>query len=229
MSRGPGKVQRAIEAVFQAEPDNAFLLSELCERVYRGLNHVEKKHRIAVMRAVKGIEALDCLHRNTLGREQVIYDPCNVRSYAMALLKADNFGPGAAYRNNDPRQHHDPQRWRWNAMHEGYYAGTITKEEMETYETAFEIPARLKTQLDAVVENKMTEQDLREMLAPGSHHHKYIVEGGAWFKHTEFAKARRAAKGDPKKLAKIDAREAASRERALTKLVKDWKKGLKKK
>jgi hypothetical protein len=224
MSRGPGRVQRAIEAVFQAEPDNAFLLSELCERVYRGLNRVEKKHRIAVARAVKGIETLDCLHRDTLGREQVIYDPCNVMSYAMARLKSDSFGPGAAYRNNDPRQHHDPLRWRWNAMHEGYRAGTITEEEMETYETTFEIPVRLKTQLDAVVENKTTEQELREMLAPGGNQHKYIVEGGAWFEHTEFAKARRAAKGDPKKLAKIDAREEAWTERRLGKLMKGWKK-----
>src|SRR5262249_5851166 len=35
MSRGLGRIQRAIVAVFEAEPDNGFLLSELCERVYR--------------------------------------------------------------------------------------------------------------------------------------------------------------------------------------------------
>jgi hypothetical protein len=50
-------------------------------------------------------------------------------------------------------------------MHTGYNAGTITEEEMETYEAMSEIPARLKARLDTVVRHEMTEHDLREMLA----------------------------------------------------------------
>lgn len=54
MSRGQGKIRRAIEAVFAAEPDNALLLSELCERVYRrSRKRIEKKHRISVARRQK--------------------------------------------------------------------------------------------------------------------------------------------------------------------------------
>src|SRR5262249_53807548 len=72
---------------------------------------------------------------------------------------------------------------------------TITEEEMETYEATFEIPTRLKTQLDAaldaVVQNEMTEQDLRKMIAPGGKQHKHVVEGGAWWRHTEMRRAQK--------------------------------------
>jgi len=45
MSRGPGRIERAIAAILDAESDNAFTTEDLCERVYRGVNRVEKKHR----------------------------------------------------------------------------------------------------------------------------------------------------------------------------------------
>jgi hypothetical protein len=119
MSRGHGKVQRAILAAFAAEPDNAFLLSELCERVYPGLRRIEKKHRNAVARAAKAIPSIDHMKREVLGSELVFYDPLNVMSYATARLKSDSLGPGAAYRNNDYRpvkqeiwHGHDITSWR---------------------------------------------------------------------------------------------------------------------
>src|SRR4051794_33939405 len=34
MNRGPGWLERAIEALFDTERDNAFTLGELCERIY---------------------------------------------------------------------------------------------------------------------------------------------------------------------------------------------------
>jgi len=196
MSRGLGYVQRAIVAYFEAEPDNAFLLSELCERVYPRVNRVEKKHRVAVARAAKGIKTLDHLERETLGRELVFYDPLNVMSYAMARMKADSLSHGRNYRNHDPRHFPNLRLLRWELMHASQRAGTITEEEMETYDTTFEIPARLKAQLDAaidtVVKNEMTEQQLRERLTtPGTRGHKLIAEGGAWWRHTEMRRAQK--------------------------------------
>ena len=49
MSRGPGRVERAIEAALDAEPDNAFTVEELCRRVYPETAHraPEKKHRVS--------------------------------------------------------------------------------------------------------------------------------------------------------------------------------------
>jgi hypothetical protein len=195
MSRGLGHVQRAIVAYFEAEPDSAFLLSELCERIYPRVNRVEKKHRIAVARAAKAIKTLDHMKRDTLGGELIFYDPLNVMSYAMARLKADTFS-SRNYRNHDPRRFPCLRDLRWDLMHARYRAGAITEEEMETYETTFEIPARIQAELhaavDAVAKNEMTEQQLRERLTtPGTRENKLIVEGGNWWRHTEMRRAQK--------------------------------------
>ena len=113
MSRGHGKVQRAILAAFKAEPDNAFVLSELCERVYPGLNRIEKKHRNAVARAAKAIPSITYTRRGTLGCELVFYDPLNVMSYAMARLKSDEL---EHYRSNDARWFVPRPKWFREAM-----------------------------------------------------------------------------------------------------------------
>jgi hypothetical protein len=159
MSRGHGKVQRAILAVFAAEPDNAFLLSELSERIYPGLNRVEKKHRNAVARAAKAIPSLNHMKRDVLGSELVFYHPLNVMSYAMARLKSDNI---TNYRNSDARWF-TPRGWFREAM--GYKKGY-------EYKRA-----------------QASEVDLRRSLAEGGSKHENVVEGGVWWKHTELRKA----------------------------------------
>ncbi len=103
MSRGPGKIERAIEAVFAAEPDDAFTTADLCDRVYPGLNRVEKKHRVAVIRVAKkvfGRAGWDCYRTESLGGTLVFYNPFDVMSYAIGRQKADMF---TNYRNNDRR------------------------------------------------------------------------------------------------------------------------------
>jgi hypothetical protein len=144
MSRGYGIIQRAIVAVFEAEPDNAFLLSELCERVYRGgINRIEKKHRVAVARAAYRIPWLAHMKRQTLGCEVVFYNSASVLAYGMARLKSHNF---SRY-----ERHSDP-RFRWK--------------------------------------EPRSEADLRAMLAPGGDHHKYVVEGGAWWRSAKMKYAK---------------------------------------
>jgi len=108
MSRGPGRIARAIADIFDAHRDNAFTTEELCEQVYPSAV-VEKKHRISVIRASKNL----ALHRaeigwmtgEGLGRQFVFYRRDNVNSYAMARLKSDNL---MHYRSNDPRL---PYHW----------------------------------------------------------------------------------------------------------------------
>jgi hypothetical protein len=53
MSRGPGRIQQEIAALIASNPDGAWLTADLCEHIY-GL--VEKKHRVAVTRAIKQME-----------------------------------------------------------------------------------------------------------------------------------------------------------------------------
>lgn len=107
MSKGPGRIERAIEAIFDAEQDNAFSTDDLCWRIYPGINSVEKKHRVAVTRAAWNVwrrrDAVACWRSDGLGGMSIWYDQTRVLSYAMARLKAFN------YCGNDPRIH-----WRYS-------------------------------------------------------------------------------------------------------------------
>ncbi len=140
MSRGPGKIERAIEAVFAAEPDDAFATADLCDRVYTGVNRVEKKHRVAVTRAAKkvcGRTGWDCYRTESLGGTLVFYNPFDVMSSAIGRTKADFF---TNYRNNDRRI---VDHWR------------------------------------------TTTEGIRGTFEPGGKNHRFIVEGGSWWRHVQ--------------------------------------------
>src|ERR1700744_5497457 len=55
MSRGPGRVERAIKAAFDAEPNRVFTTEYLCTHVYAGATKIEKKHRVSLIRAAKRV------------------------------------------------------------------------------------------------------------------------------------------------------------------------------
>ena len=57
MSRGPGIVQLRIEQAFAATPDAIFTVAELATKAYPFANGIERKHRVAVVRAIKTMEA----------------------------------------------------------------------------------------------------------------------------------------------------------------------------
>ena len=108
MSRGPGKIERAVETVFDTEPDNAFTTEDLCDRVYLGVNRIERKHRVSVVRAAKKV----CGRRDDwqlrtgdkLGGVLVFFCRYSLMSYAMARMKSEHH-----YRCNDDRV---PDWWK---------------------------------------------------------------------------------------------------------------------
>jgi hypothetical protein len=51
MSRGPGRTQQGIAALIASEPDGAWTTTQLCRHIYG--RYVEKKHRVAVSRALR--------------------------------------------------------------------------------------------------------------------------------------------------------------------------------
>ena len=57
----------------------------------------------------------------------------------------------------------------------------------------------------------MTEAELRAELAEGGQNHKYVVPGGVWWKHTQWAIAEMEARrvGDTKRLEEIAAERKA--------------------
>ena len=54
MSRGPGRVEESLRALFRDQPDGIFTTAELCRDVY-GRRRIDKKHRVAVLRALKSL------------------------------------------------------------------------------------------------------------------------------------------------------------------------------
>ena len=87
------QIEQAIEQVFAADPDNAFTIYDLCQRVYPGLGEPEKKHRIAVIAAAKRLverqgSSLDIWRGDTPGRRLVFYNFERLTSYAMARMKS---------------------------------------------------------------------------------------------------------------------------------------------
>jgi hypothetical protein len=104
MSKGPGRIERAIAAIFDRERDNAFTLEDLAERVWPGLNQVEKKHRVSVARAARNLARrrpeIQCWEGEGLGGALVFFRHDEIMAYAMARLKVSRF---ERYRSNDPR------------------------------------------------------------------------------------------------------------------------------
>lgn len=104
MSKGPGRIERAIEESLVGNPDQAPTTEELCEVAYPGLNQVEKKHRVAVIRAAKNVclrvpgwgYSISEAHGGTL----IWWNRFSVTSYALLKIKKDWL---ARYRSNDPR------------------------------------------------------------------------------------------------------------------------------
>ena len=110
MSKGPGRIERALAAIFDCERDNAFAVEDLAERIYPGYpdlqgEPVAKRHRVSIIRAARNLarrrQEIECVARGAWGRTALVFFRHDeVMSYAMSRLKADRF---ERYRNHDPR------------------------------------------------------------------------------------------------------------------------------
>jgi len=87
MCRGPGRIQQEIAALIAANPDDAWTTGELCGLIYYGQRSYaptpEKKHRVAVTRALRQME-LPPLWRtvrlNRSGAEHCLYNAGSLES-----------------------------------------------------------------------------------------------------------------------------------------------------
>src|SRR6516225_8424146 len=110
MSRGPGRIEHMIEALFTSAPSRTFSTDELVEAVYRGVNRIEKKRRVGVLRAADKVgkrlghwEKWQCerwglggywnnrQNRSLVGRGAVYVNVLDVHSYAIGRLRTDHF------------------------------------------------------------------------------------------------------------------------------------------
>ncbi len=109
MSRGPGKIERAIEAVFNEAPEWAYSVDDLIDRVYPGLNRIEKKHRVSVLRAAHKVLTRmtdwSWFQSESVGGTRVFFNLYDPTSYGAARVKTDG---STRYRSSDPRT---PKHW----------------------------------------------------------------------------------------------------------------------
>jgi hypothetical protein len=96
MSRGPGRVQQTITKLIASDPHGAWTVGQICERLYPAMR-VEKKHRVAVTRALRHME-LPPTWRVSRGHgsEYCLYDKCDeestLRADYLAWWKSDPAG-----------------------------------------------------------------------------------------------------------------------------------------
>ena len=105
MARRRGKIQRTILALMQEQPDHAWTTEGLAEIVYDGVSHVEKKHRVSVLRAMTAVTKNDPDWRlwksQTRGGAVCLFNRASGRSYGLALLKTDS---RSGYKSKDLRR-----------------------------------------------------------------------------------------------------------------------------
>jgi hypothetical protein len=92
-----GKLQRAIREHFAAHADEAFTTDELCAVCYPGAEQIERKHRVAVLRAIDKALAAESDWRGrraTLARGNVLvfYNAASVPSTAKGDCKRRSLG-----------------------------------------------------------------------------------------------------------------------------------------
>jgi hypothetical protein len=90
MSKGLGRVQREIDSIFENNPNDSFTVEELYIRIY-GRYRIEKRHRVAVIRAAKAVAQR---HPNIVswraeirGRTLLFFNHRSVMSYATTRLR----------------------------------------------------------------------------------------------------------------------------------------------
>ena len=92
MSRGPGRIEQAIRVAFSENRNSTFTVDDLAGIAYPGLNRIEKKHRVSILRAAGAASAAlgwwyQCSEQP--GHAVIYYNPLDVRSYATGRLRCD--------------------------------------------------------------------------------------------------------------------------------------------
>jgi hypothetical protein len=158
MSRGPGRVEKTIAKAFAESPSATFSTDDLIALVYPGVE-VEKKHRVAVLRAADRVAARlhwekwqcqrvlwgtgwpNSRQGSLKGRGAVYMNPADVWSYAQAKLRTD-YHDGAKTQEEwdamlgqggDLHKHVVPGGiwWAWAEQKKAEFASTTLSPELE--------------------------------------------------------------------------------------------------
>jgi hypothetical protein len=125
MSRGPGRIEQAIETLFSNAPSQTFSTEELVTAVFPDVNRIEKKHRVAVLRAADKVAKRrhrakwQCerwfqgggrpwlKHPSLAGRGSIYINMLDVHSYTLGRLRVDSFNAGRSIAELEEELHKD--------------------------------------------------------------------------------------------------------------------------
>jgi len=90
MSKGPGRIERAIRELFDAHSDLAFVTDELAEHCFPEADKVERKHQVTVLRAAWNVIDADpdwsAWRISGQGQGWVFANKANLQSYALCRM-----------------------------------------------------------------------------------------------------------------------------------------------
>ena len=187
MSRGPGRIERAIRALFDAHADRAFGTDELCQHCRPDAGAIERKHEVAVVRAVWNVIGRDPDWRGIRSpdrRSWAFFNQASLESYAHAhriiRVGSDSYKvPGGRYerhvRMHIAERDGDVQTWavleaeeaKYQAGLPQYFARTLADAKASIYrrskrfdERARFAPNNICLALAAKARALMTQNDL---------------------------------------------------------------------
>jgi len=119
MSKGPGRIERAIRVAFTENGSRSYSVMELAAIAYPGVNRIEKKHRVSVIRAANNAaNALGWWYWQAEAPGHPLYycNPLDVRSYALCRIRVSYLGSRDDQDHlerllDDPSVHNS--RWAW--------------------------------------------------------------------------------------------------------------------
>jgi hypothetical protein len=118
MSKGPGHIERTVAALFTNNPTSTYSTSELVAAVYPGRNRIEKKHRVAVLRAATkvaerlGWDKWNCERwgqADLTDRGCIFVNACDAHSYTIGRLRTDFLRAGESVSDLERRINEDPE------------------------------------------------------------------------------------------------------------------------
>jgi hypothetical protein len=90
MSRGPGRIERALRTLFDSAPaGRAFFTDELIEHCFPEIDEIERTHTVSVLRAARKIVAGDPdwrSNRQAASQQMVFYNHGNLTSCALMWI-----------------------------------------------------------------------------------------------------------------------------------------------
>jgi hypothetical protein len=100
MSRGPGRIERAIRSLLDSHPDLAFVTADLVRHCYPGVTTIERKHDVSVLRAAQKVmlpdpdwymDQSEMRGRWAGGGVWVLFNRASLKSYALGQMIKEGF------------------------------------------------------------------------------------------------------------------------------------------